>query len=173
MNEWDEFDALFQRMMRPFSGLDDAWNKMRSSGNMEAQGPIYYGYSVTVGQDGKPVVKEYGNLRPGLIPAEETREPFVDVIIDDKKKVLKVVAEMPGVEKKDIRIEVVGSSVQLDAEQGERKYHAKVPIKHKIDDNSIKATYAYGILEVRCNLNEEEKPTGLRIAVDYTAIFFW
>lgn len=58
MTEWDEFDGLFQKMMRPFQNLDNVWNEMRSSADVQAFGPYYYGYSVTVGPDGKPVVKE-------------------------------------------------------------------------------------------------------------------
>ncbi len=166
MMEWDEFDNLFQRMMRPFKELDDVWNEMRSSANMQTFGPYYYGYSVTVGPDGKPLVKEYGNVRPSLLPTAETREPFADVIIDDKEKILKVVAEMPGVEKSDIKIEVVGRAILLDAEHGERKYHTKIPIKQRVDENSAKATYANGILEVKFNLKEEDRPQGKKVEVE-------
>ncbi len=166
MIEWDEFDGLFQRMMRPFKELDDVWSEMRSSANIQTFGPYYYGYSVTVGPDGKPVVKEYGNVRPGLLPTAETREPFADVIVDDKEKILKVVAEMPGVDKSDIKIEVVGRTILLDAEHGERKYHTKIPIKHRVDENSAKATYANGILEVRFKLREEDRPRGKKVEVE-------
>ena len=147
-------------------GLDDVWNEMRSSANMQTFGPYYYGYSVTVGADGKPVVKEYGNLRQGLLPSAEAREPFVDVLVDDKEKVLKVVAEMPGVEKKDIKIEVVGRTIMLEAENGEKKYSTKVPIKHKVDENSIKASFAIGILEIRCKLKEDPRPQGKKVEVE-------
>ena len=163
---WDEFDNLFRKMTRPFMDIDDIWDELKSSANLQTFGPYYYGYTVTIGPDGKPIVKEYGNVRPGLLPTSETREPFVDVIIDDKEKVLKIVAEMPGVEKNDIKIEVVGRTVNLDAEHGEKKYHAKVPIKHKVDEDSVKATYANGILEVKFKLKEEDKPKGKTVEVE-------
>lgn len=166
MTVWDEFDNLFRKMTRPFMDMDDIWDELKSSANLQTFGPYYYGYTVTIGPDGKPIVKEYGNVRPGLLPTSETREPFVDVIIDDKEKALKIVAEMPGVEKKDIKIEVVGRTVNLDAEHGEKKYHTKVPIKHKVDEDSVKATYANGILEVKFKLKEEEKPKGKTVEVE-------
>lgn len=164
--EWDEFDNLFRRMMRPFKELDEAWDEMKSSGKGQMLGPYYYGYSMTIGADGKPVVKEYGNIRPALLPSAESREPFADVIVDDKEKVLKVIAEMPGVEKKDIRIEVVGRTINIDAEHGERKYHSKVPIKQKVDEDSVKASYANGILEVKFKLKEEDRPKGKTVTVE-------
>ena len=163
---WDELDNLFRKMTRPFMDIDNIWDELKSSSDLQTFGPYYYGYTATIGPDGKPIVKEYGNVRPGLLPTSDTREPFVDVIIDDKEKVLKIVAEMPGVEKKDIKIEVIGRTVNLDAEHGEKKYHTKVPIKHKVDEDSVKATYANGILEVKFNLKEEDKPKGKTVEVE-------
>ena len=163
---WDELDNLFRKMTRPFMDIDNIWDELKSSSDLQTFGPYYYGYTATIGPDGKPIVKEYGNVRPGLLPTSDTREPFVDVIIDDKEKALKIVAEMPGVEKKDIKIEVIGRTVNLDAEHGEKKYYTKVPIKHKVDEDSVKATYANGILEVKFNLKEEDKPKGKTVEVE-------
>ena len=166
INEWDEIDHLFQKMMRPFKGLDKIWNDMSITENEQTFGPYYYRYSLTVGPDGKPVIKEYGNVQPSLIQRSEAREPFVDVIIDNKEKVLKIVSEMPGVEKKDIKIEVVGRVVNLDAENGDKKYHTKIPIKQKVDEDSAKATYSNGILEVKFKLKEEDRPQGRTVTVE-------
>ena len=153
-------------MSRPFMDIEDIFEEFKDSTNTKTFGSYYYGYTVTVGPDGKPVVKEYGNVRPGLLPTADTREPLVDVIVDDKEKVLKLIAEMPGVEKKDIKIVVEGRMVNLDAEQGDKKYHTKVPIKHKVEEDSVKANYANGILEVRFKLKEEEKPKGKTVEVE-------
>ena len=162
----DEFDNLFKRMSRPFMNMDDIFEEFRDSDNLQTYGPFYYGYTMTVGPDGKPVVKEYGNVKPALLPTSDVREPFVDVLVDDKEKVLKLVAEMPGVEKKDIKIVVQGRTVNLDAEHGEKKYTAKIPLKQKVDEDSVKATYANGILEVRFKLKEDEKPKGKTVEVE-------
>jgi HSP20 family protein len=162
----DELDNLFRRMSRPFMNMDDIFEEFKDSDNLQTFGPYYYGYTMTIGPDGKPVVKEYGNVKPALLPTSDVREPFVDVLVDDKEKVLKLVAEMPGVEKKDIKIVVEGRTVNLDAEHGEKKYSAKVPVKQKVDEDSVKATYANGILEVRFNLKEDEKPKGKTVEIE-------
>ncbi len=121
---------------------------------------------MTVAPNGKPIVKEFGNVKPAMLPTSDTREPYVDVLVDDKEKILKLVAEMPGVEKKDIKILVEGRTVNLDAVHGEKKYHTKVPIKQKVDEDSVKATYANGILEVKFKLKEDEKPKGKTVEVE-------
>lgn len=162
----DEFDNLWKRMSRQFMDIDDIFEDLKSADNLQTFGPYYYGYTMTVGADGKPIVKEFGNVKPALLPTSDTREPFVDVLIDDKEKILKLVAEMPGVEKKDIKIVVEGRTVNLDAVHGEKKYHAKIPIRQKVDEDSVKATYANGILEVQFKLKEDEKPKGKTVEVE-------
>ncbi len=161
----DEFDNLWRRMTRQFVDIEDFFDEMRESNNLQTFGPYYYGYSMTVGADGKPIVKEFGNIKPALLPTSEVREPFVDVLVDDKEKVLKLVAEMPGVEKKEIKIVVEGRTVNIDAEHGDKKYHAEVPIRQKVDENSPKANYSNGILEVQFKL-VEEKPNGKTVEVE-------
>ena len=162
----DEFDNLWRRMSRNFVDMDDIFEDLKSTDNLQTFGPYYYGYTMTMGPDGKPIVKEFGNIKPTMLPTSETREPFVDVLVDDKEKVLKLIAEMPGVEKKDIKIVVEGKIVNFDAVHGDKKYRAKVPIRHKVDEDSVKANYANGILEVRFKLKEEDKPKGKIVEVE-------
>lgn len=158
-----EFDRIFKRMSNSFFNIDDIFEEFK--GKDSGSGPYYYGYTMTVGPDGKPVVKEYGNVKPGLLPNSDTREPVVDTIVDEKGKVVKLIAEMPGVEKTDVKIVVDNKVVDISAEHGEKKYHAKVPLKHKVDENSAKASYKNGILQLVFDL-VEDKPTGKTVEVE-------
>jgi|TARA_B100000408_G_scaffold18951_1_gene12836 HSP20 family protein len=159
----DEFDRLFKQMSSSFMNLDDVFEILKNTGNMS--GPIFYGYTMTTGSDGKPVVNEYGNVKPNMLPTQEKREPLIDTLVDEKEKTLKVVAEMPGVEKSDVNV-VVGADkvIHIDAERGEKKYDVKVPIKHKVDPEPPKATYKNGILELVFKL-EDEKSNGTTVNV--------
>ncbi len=157
----DEFDRFFKSMFRSVN-LDELFENVKSTG---CTGPLCYGYTMTVGPDGIPVVKQYGNAKPELSPTSDTREPLVDTLVDDKEKVVKLVAEMPGVEKKDVKIVVDGKIVNIDAENGAKKYHVKVPILHTVDENSVKASYKNGILEIIFK-QVEEKPTGKTVEVE-------
>ncbi|WP_299292747.1 archaeal heat shock protein Hsp20 [Nitrosopumilus sp.] len=158
-----EFDRIFKRMSNSFFNIDDIFEEFK--GKDSGSGPYCYGYTMTVGPDGKPVVKEYGNVKPGLLPNSDTREPVVDTIVDEKEKVVKLIAEMPGVEKTDVKIVVDNKVVDVSAEHGEKKYHAKVPLKHKVDENSAKASYKNGILQLVFDL-VEDKPTGKTVEVE-------
>jgi HSP20 family protein len=160
----DEFDRIFKRMSSSFFDIDDVFEEFK--GNSSNFGPFYYGYTMSVGPNGKPIVKEYGNVKPGLLPSSDTREPVVDTIVDEKEKLVKLVAEMPGVEKTDVKILVQDKSVDISAEHGTKKYHVKIPIKYKVDENSAKASYKNGILELVFKLIEDEKPKGKKVEVE-------
>ena len=159
-----EFDRIFKRMSNSFFDIDDIFEEFK--GNGSESGPYYYGYTMTVGPDGKPVVKEYGNVKPGLLPTSDTREPLVDTIVDEKEKVVKLIAEMPGVEKTDVKIVVKNKTVNLSAEHGDKKYHVKVPVQHKVDENSVKASYKNGVLQIIFKLIEDEKPKSKMVEVE-------
>jgi len=161
----DEFDRLFKKMSRSFMDLEDVFED-KNIHNLQTSGPFYYGYTMTIGPDGKPIVREYGNVKPGLLPTSETREPLVDTFVDEKEKLVKLVAEMPRVEKKDIKVVVQDKIVHIDAEHGDKEYHVKVPVKAKFDENTAKASYTNGILELVFKLKEEPKLKGKTVEVE-------
>jgi len=111
----DEFDRLFKQMSGSFMNLDDLFEMLKNAGNIS--GPVFYGYTMTTGPDGKPVVNEYGNVKPDMLPTQEKREPLIDTLVDEKEKTLKVIAEMPGVEKSDVGVVVgVDRVIHIDAD---------------------------------------------------------
>ena len=138
MTVFGEYDRLLQRLSRAFDleGLEGAG------------GPVCYGYTLTVGPDGRPVVREYGNARPSTLPGTQGRQPPVDTIVDEKNGGVKLVAEMPGVEKGDIKIVAQDEHVEIKAERGDKKYAARVPLDGPVDRDSARASYKNGILEI-------------------------
>ena len=159
----NEIDRIFKKMSSSFFNTNDIFEEFK--GNGSESGLNYYGYTITVGPDGKPIVNEYGNTKSELTPTSDTREPLVDTIVDEKEKVVKLIAEMPGVEKADVKILIDKNVVGITAERGEKKYHCKVPLQHKVDENSAKATYKNGILQLVFKL-VLEKQTGKRVEVE-------
>jgi HSP20 family protein len=115
-------------------------------------GPFVYGYSVKIGPDGKPVIREFGNIKPGPgregeppLNLQDRREPLIDLIEEDDK--LKVLAELPGVEKEDIRLYVTRDTLTIDVDTSERRYRKELDLPFEIDDKSAVSTYQNGVLE--------------------------
>jgi HSP20 family protein len=139
-------------------------------------GPFIYGYSMTVGPDGKPKIREFGNVkspfsigtradwftRP-LISSE--REPLADITTTDKE--VKVAVEMPGVSKENIKINVYDNSLEVTtAGTEQRKYHEVIKIPPETDIETATSTYKNGILEVVFKKKEQSKPKGKQIKVE-------
>ena len=157
-----EIDRIFKKMSNSFFEINDVFEEFKGS---SVSGPLFYGCTMTVGPDGKPIVQEYENAKPDRLSVSDTREAIVDTIVDEKEKVVKLIAEMPGVEKTDVKILVDNKIVDISAEHGEKKYHTKVPLKHKVDENSAKASYKNGILQLVFKL-VTEKQTGKKVEVE-------
>ena len=157
-----EFDRIFKSMSTSFFDVNNVFEEFKDNSN---SGPLFYGYTMTVGPDGKPSVQEYVNVKPDHSHISDAREAIVDTIVDEKEKVIKLIAEMPGVEKTDVKILFDKNVVDITAEHGEKKYHCKVPLQHKVDENSGKATYKNGILQLIFKL-VVEKQTSKRVEVE-------
>jgi HSP20 family protein len=127
-------------------------------------GPIVYGYSVTIGPDGKPRVKEFGNVRRlgTTVPQlSAEREPMSDTIVSDTE--VQVVVELPGVEKERIKVNATEGSVDVSAESEGRKYHRVIDIPSDADISTAKSTYRNGILEIHFKRKGELKGRAIKI----------
>jgi HSP20 family protein len=167
--------GMFESIDREFAEAEEVLNRMfrtiRETGGSEmaVQGPYYYGYQITVGPDGKPHVREFGNVKPssrGLVEQSGVREPLADTVLDEKENTLTITAEMPGVTKQDIKVNLGEEYVSIHAEKGKQKYHADIPVNVPLGDTSAKAIYANGILELKIKLKGPLKPKAREVRVE-------
>lgn len=143
-------DRLMDEMMR---------KAMELPKTSEGPQPFVYGFSMSVGEDGKPVVREFGNVEPssrGPVLKEE-REPLVDVLQEGSEVV--VVTELPGVEKEQINLEATDRSLKIAVESSKRRYFKELELPHLVDPRTAKAAYKNGVLEVRFAKSDEKRPT--------------
>ena len=140
-DEFDRLEKMMDEMMRRAFETPSKRTKFRR--------PYVYGFSMSVGPDGKPVIREFGNVqasRRGPRIREE-REPLVDVMEEDKDVV--IVAELPGVEKHNIKLHAAEDHLTISVDTPERKYHKDLTLPARVDPQSARATYKNGVLEVR------------------------
>lgn len=143
--------------------------KLDDGSVVREMGPIVYGYSFKIGEDGKPIVRKFGNLNTfpssltGRFSVSDQREPVVDIIKDVDK--LKIIAELPGVTKSDLRITANETSLTIESLSGERRYNKKIDLPNEIEPSSGKSSYKNGILEVSFKL-KDSKDHGVSINVE-------
>ncbi len=145
---FDEFEDQFRRTERCMNDIlrDTVSGKVPPP---EKGGPYVYGWSLRVGPDGKPHFEEFGNVsRTGDVEPQQlgSREPLVDVI--EEKDVISVTAEVPGVEKRDIDLEITENALTIKVDKDQRKYYKEVELPCEVDADSARASYQNGILDI-------------------------
>jgi HSP20 family protein len=135
--------------------------KLPDGSTVKELGPFVYGYSMKIGPDGKPEIQEFGNLKKGLKGSpevKEEREPLVDTIEDEKE--VRVVAELPGVEKTDIQLHGTEDSLEIAVDTPNYKYGKTIQLPAKVKVREATSTYKNGVLEVILPKASPSKPKG-------------
>ncbi|MFQ6136823.1 MAG: archaeal heat shock protein Hsp20 [Candidatus Hydrothermarchaeales archaeon] len=156
--EFEEMERIFEELFRERINLV----------SNRVGGPLYYGFSIYVGPDGKPAIREIGNIEPLLemqSAESKIKEPFADITVDEKNGGLIATIELPGIEKEEIEINARESSIEITAGSEDRKYRKNLPLQNEIEPKSAKATYNNGVLEVKAKLKESPKRKGFKIEV--------
>ena len=162
---WKIFDD-FEKIFEEFERLD--FEKLPGETK-------YFGYEAYVGPDGIPQVRTFGNVgelethtpkRLETPEPEGVREPYADVIVDEKNNEVIVTAEMPGIDKKDVKLHATEKELEITAETEDRKYHKLVPLGARIEPGKTHSTYNNGILEIKAPLKGPGKKEGFDVLVE-------
>ncbi len=140
--------------------------KLPDGSTIPEWGPFVYGYSMTIGPDGKPKIREFGNVKPSIdaekcgvnrpcLDVKQEREPLVDIV--DTNGEIKVIVELPGVAKKDIKLRGTEDKLTISVNVPERKYFKDIDLPSKIDPKKARTSYKNGVLEVTIAKVKEEK----------------
>ncbi|MBI4299026.1 MAG: helix-turn-helix domain-containing protein [Chloroflexi bacterium] len=131
--------------------VEEGKEEHSASGEIEGLGGKVkgvYGFSIRLGLGGKPVIERFGNIQEteaGPV-VTETREPLVDALEEETRVV--IVAELPGVEEKDIQAQVQGDILVLSASTANRRYYKELLLPTPVDIASMNSSYRNGILEI-------------------------
>jgi len=137
---------------------------------MKSWGPFVYGYSVTVSSDGKPKVREFGNFKAETqlgkphMDVKEKREPLADVIPGDGE--VRVIVELPGVEKKNIKLSGTDDKLTISVDTPERKYFKEVELPAKVETKKATSKYKNGVLDITIPKKKEEKTKSETINIE-------
>jgi len=165
-----EFERMIEREMKEItSRIPKEYvreRKLPDGSIVREWGPFVYGYSITIGPDGKPQIREFGNVQPTRFGPriKEEREPLVDVYTTNGE--VKVIAELPGVNKEDIQLHGTEDTLTISVDTPERKYYKEVNLPAKVDPKGAKTSYKNGVLEVTLPKKEDKKPKGEPIKIE-------
>lgn len=139
--------------------LAEAGEEISRSGEISGLGSSdkvrgVYGFSVKtgLGEQGRREfkVEPFGNIRrqaSGQTVVDELREPMVDV--HEEEDGVWVLAEIPGVSKKDVEVELAGDRLTLSARRGPTRYRKEVALPQAFPPEKMRWTCKNGILSIR------------------------
>ncbi len=150
-SEFDKMDEMMDEMMK---------HAFKDISSIKGR-PMTYGFSMKIGPDGKPQIREFGNVKPTeeKLEVRDQREPLVDVIEHEGE--LDILAELPGVEKKNIDLRFDDGDLIISVP---KKFHKRVHLEEKVNEDDIKATYKNGVLTVSLK-RLKKKSKGKKIPV--------
>lgn len=175
--DFEEIDKMFHEMEKMMAqGFKDFTTKVPKDYVRELKlpdgttkrefGPFVYGYSMKVGPDGKPEIREFGNVKPGLEgpKVKEEREPLVDIIESNGE--IHIVVELPGVDKEDIKLRGTETTLTISVDVPQRKYYKEIKLPARVNVKEARTMYKNGVLEVKIpKIGDERKPKGEPISV--------
>ena len=107
------------------------------------------GFSIKIGLDGNPRIREFNDLQPLQDETEisDDPEPLIDLI--EEGETLVVLVALPGVKKDEIDLRLTKDclTVSVDTDNFEWYNELKLPTRVKL--KSARASYKNGVLEVR------------------------
>ena len=111
-----------------------------------------YGFSIKVGLgDEGPRLEPFGNIRryekSGRTEVQEVREPLVDVFEEEDH--IQVLAELPGISKEDVQIDLKDDVLTIAAERGEKKYRKEVLLPCSVSRQKMQVSCNNGVLEIK------------------------
>lgn len=131
-------------------GVVNRGGEFKVGSNQRVKG--VYGFSVKSGLGEQGVkVEPFGNIRKDekgkLVAVQEVREPMVDVF--DESGRLLVIAEVPGLEEKNVQVEVHGDILLISSEQGEPQYRKELLLPASFSSGQLSFHCRNGILEIQ------------------------
>ncbi len=151
----DLLERIFEEIEKMMSEFTQE-ELFEENGRFVQFGPFTYGYSITIGPNGKPKIKEFGNLmKPSLNDKIQSSQRLFNRSKSDEKDSLvdvftrnedvKVIAEIPRIEESDISVRCTEDSILILVQNEEKK---RIKLSVKVDPNNYKFKYQNGILEI-------------------------
>ena len=155
------FDLFgFGGLFKGIEKLVDLAGKLEGKGGISKEGEInfdhlrkgmkgVYGFTINTAGGGSPKVETFGNIRktPEGPRVDEEREPITDIF--DEETEIMIIAEMPGVEQNEIKIDLKEDILEITAVSKTRTYRKELLLPVKTNLENVSHKFINGILEIK------------------------
>jgi HSP20 family protein len=149
--DMSQFEKFIENLMKQFHFPDSTEFK---------GGPMVWGFSINVGPNKKPLIRQIGNLNPQRqkkVPQDKVPQddPPIDIIEEDN--LITVLTEITGITKSDIKLDTTETRLKLSINTPQRKLSKDITLPAVVIPESAKAWYKNGVLEIKMKKKESKK----------------
>ena len=143
------FNDIYDELEKLGDMIDETMQKsFDNSENISGRRNRFRGFSVKIGPDGTPRVRDYNERHLSESESEDDdQEPLVDFI--DKGKTIIILAAIPGVNKDEIELRVTESCLTVSVDSESLEWYDEFELPAKVKPKSARASYKNGVLEVK------------------------
>ena len=156
------FSDIYDELERLSDMIEETMQKAfeNSSENSSIRRNRVQGFSIKIGPDGKPKVREIDTSNPDQDETEysDESEPLVDIIEDDAALV--VLVALPGVNKDEIDLRITENCLNVAVDTEDFEWYDELTLPTKVNTKSARASYKNGVLEVRLEKLEKTVSDG-------------
>ena len=148
-NPW--FNDIYDELERIGEMIDETMQRFFD--NFSENSPVRrnpsQGFSMKLGRDGKPSIREINSHRPMLNETEliDDIDPLVDIV--ENGQMLVVLVALPGINKDDIDIRVTENCLTVTVDTEDFEWYDELNLPTKVKPKTARASYKNGVLEVR------------------------
>lgn len=127
-------------------------------------GPMVWGFSINMGPDKKPLIRQIGNLNPQSQKKgfQEESDPPLDIIEEDDQ--IRILTEITGINKSDIKVDTTETRLKLSVNVPKLKFSKEINLPVTVVPESAKAWYKNGVLEIKLKKkNSNKKSTPINV----------
>ncbi len=155
----DAIEGIFSGLSEIIAKLGElaqTGEKLEKTGSFDSPGKGkdlkgVYGFSIKVGAGGEGMkVEPFGNIRKdrktGESVVQEVHEPITDIFEEEDH--LLIVAEMPGIDTRDIHLDIQDDILTIRAESEDKRYMKEILLPADIDKDGISISSKNGIVKI-------------------------
>jgi HSP20 family protein len=144
------FNDIYEELEKLGDMIDETMQKAFDSPSKDASTKRnrFKSFSVKIGPDGKPRIREVNDRQPLQDESEvsDDLEPLVDIIEDEETLV--VLVALPGVDKDDVDLRLTGDTLVLSVDAVDFEWYDELKLPVKVHSKSARASYKNGVLAI-------------------------
>jgi HSP20 family protein len=154
----EEFERQTEQIFRELEQKMSENLKNENNNYSDKIGTFVYEFSINIEKNNKPKIKKIKHIKSvseakSFLEDLHSNEELIDILENEKE--FKIILEMLGIKKSEIKIRVTEDSIIVFTEN--KKYLKKISMPKKIKPNLVKSTYNNGILEINVRKMEKYK----------------